>query len=163
MIELLSALGVALLTAVTGPIVRGETDSKLVKRLARHVDIRARLSGNRQAEEYLDELVAMESRVLLKRESRRLNRTVDGGSVAALVFVSLTGGAVVYFLVAWAIALDSRGPGFWLLIFVATAVGSFAAGLSAVGVTTIYKYPSDEDGQVVATTNDAQRSRRRSR
>lgn len=144
MVQLWAAIAVAVLTVIVGPVLRGEFGNRSTRRLAHHASLRESLSGNTGALEAIDELIEVEAIKLRKRELRRLSREIDGGSIAALIFVTVVGSGVVYGLIALANAISS-GPWYWALIFLATGVGGLAFGISAVGTATIYKYPDNEE------------------
>ncbi|GAA1188245.1 hypothetical protein HNR09_000275 [Nesterenkonia xinjiangensis] len=57
-----------------------------------HVDIRQKFEGSAGAIAHLDALLASEAQVLKDRQTHRLTRQLDGGNVAALVFVAFVGG-----------------------------------------------------------------------
>ncbi|PQZ51102.1 MULTISPECIES: hypothetical protein [unclassified Microbacterium] len=138
MIQLWSAIAVALLTVVVGPLLRGEVSGKLHKRIAAHADLREKLEGNKVALTDLDDLLNEEVKVLRDREVYRLTRQLNGGNVAALVIVALVGGAIVYGLVSGGLAL--QGSLWSIALYVAAAlVGLFAIALAAVGLRTLYE------------------------
>lgn len=146
MIQLWSAISVAILTVVIGPLLRGEISGQLPKRIATHSDMRQNLKGNAEAIAHLDALLTSETRVLKDREMHRLTRKLNGGNVAALILVALVGGGVVYGLVSAAVAFADRPVIFWLFIVVAVLVGLFAIALAAAGLGTLYE-PPREKGQ----------------
>jgi hypothetical protein len=141
MIQLISAVAVALLTVVLGPILRGEVSGRLIKRISGHAGLREKLTGNAAALEELDELLVAELKVLNEKETYRLTRKLNGGSLAALIFVAVLGGAVVYGLVSAAIALIGTVIWFWVLIILAVLAGLFTIALAAVGLGTLYAPP----------------------
>jgi hypothetical protein len=138
MIQLVSAIAVALLTVVLGPLLRGEVSGRLLKRISSHASLREKLAGNVDALASVDELLVKELGVLNERETYRLTRKLNGGNVAAVVFVALAGGAIVYGLVSAAIALIATVIWFWVLIVAAVLVALLAIGLAAVGMGTLY-------------------------
>lgn len=87
-----------------------------------------------------------------ERARTRRSRKVNGGNVAALIFVGLLGAVAVYFLsmlALWLGTLTSMGGWAivlailaWLLV---TAVGGVAIGLLAVGSRTIYDQPKPSE------------------
>lgn len=77
----------ALLTVVIGPLLRGEVAGRLMKRLTAHAHLRVSLEGHVGALRHLDELILVETEALKLRELHRLNRKLNGGNVAALIFV----------------------------------------------------------------------------
>lgn len=91
MIQLRSAVAVAILTVIVAPIIRGELRGRLGKRIALHADLRHKLDGNAVALAHLDELLTSEIAVLKVRETSRLNRNINGGNVAALIVVTVVG------------------------------------------------------------------------
>lgn len=144
MIQLWSAISVAVLTVVIAPLLRGEISGQLAKRIATHAEIRQNLEGNAEAAAHLDALLTSETRVLRDRETHRLTRKLNGGNVAALVFVALVGGGSVYGLVSGAVAIAEKPGFFWVLIVVAIIVGLFAIALAAAGLGTLYEPPREK-------------------
>lgn len=138
MIQLWSAIAVALLTVVIGPLVRGEVSGRLNKRVTSHAELRKNLAGNPTAIAEIDQLLNAEVKALREREVNRLTRRLNGANVAALIFVALVGSAVVYGLVSAGLATQGT---FWsfALFFVAALAGFFTIGLAAVGLRTLYE------------------------
>jgi hypothetical protein len=143
-IQLWSAISVAVLTVIVGPLLRGEISGRLAKRTAAHADLRKKLEGNADAVAHLDALLTREVLTLADRETHRLTRKLNGGNVAALIFVALVGGGVVYGIVSAAIALVENPALFWLFMIVAGLVGLFAIALAAVGLGTLYEPPREK-------------------
>ncbi|MDQ1206602.1 hypothetical protein [Microbacterium sp. SORGH_AS_0862] len=143
MIQLWSAIGVALLTVVIGPLLRGEVSGRLLKRISEHANLREKLAENSAALKDLDALLDLEVRRLRERERHRLTRKLNGANVAALIFVALAGGGIVYGLLSLGISL---GPTGWAIAaYVGAAlVAVFAVGLAAVGVGTLYEPPKEK-------------------
>lgn len=138
MIQLWSAIAVAILTVVVGPFVRGEVGNRLQKRVAGHVQLREHLAGNTDALRSLDALLVTELLELKKREENRLTRKLNGGVVATLIFVAVIGAGIVYALTSWAAAV--QGTVLSVIVYVAAAlVGLFTIALAAAGVGTLYK------------------------
>lgn len=146
MIQIWSAISVAVLTVVIGPLLRGEISGQLAKRIATHANIRQNLEGNAEAVAHLDELLTRETRLLKDREIHRLTRKLNGVNVAALIFVALVGGGAVYGLVSAAAAFAENPVIVWLFIVGAVLTGLFAIALAAVGLGTLYE-PPREKGQ----------------
>lgn len=144
MIQLWSAISVAVLTVIVGPLLRGEISGRLAKRIAAHADLRKKLEGNADAVAHLDALLTRETLTLADRETHRLTRKLNGGNVAALIFVALVGGGVVYGIVSAAIALAENPVLFWLFMIVAGLVGLFAIALAAAGLGTLYEPPREK-------------------
>jgi hypothetical protein len=92
----------------------------------------------------LEPLIAQLIKELVRRERRRLGRTVDAGSAATVVFVATVGGATF----AWGWSL-----GTWWSLVLGGAIALFATLLLAVGITTIYKYPPDSELETQASTS----------
>lgn len=147
MIQLWSAVAVAILTVVVGPILRGEASGRLAKRIAAHADLRQKLEGNSAALQHLDSLLVSESQVLEERETYRLTRKLNGGNVAALVLVALVGGGLVYGLVSGALAASDVPVLRWSLVALAVVVGSFFVALATVGLGTVYAPPRDKSAE----------------
>jgi hypothetical protein len=144
MIQLWSAIAVAILTVVIGPLLRGEASGRLAKRIALHADMRPKLEGNAVALKHLDSLLANEAKALEKRETYRLTRKLNGGNVAALIFVALAGGGVVYGLISGAIATEAVPAWPWVFIVLAALAGIFTIALAAVGLGTLYAAPREK-------------------
>lgn len=142
MIQLWSAIAVAVLTVVVGPILRGELSGRLLKRVVAHAELREKLADASPAQREIDALLDAEVKVLRERAEYRLTRRLNGGNVAALVFVALVGGGVVYGLVTAGLALPGT---VWAVLFfiVAVLVGLFAVALAAAGMRTLYEPPKE--------------------
>lgn len=67
MIQLWSAISVAVLTVVVGPLLRGEISGRLAKRIALHADIRQKLEDVPDALTHMDMLIASEAQLLKER------------------------------------------------------------------------------------------------
>lgn len=138
-IQLWSAIPVAILTIFIGPLLRGEITGRLAKKIARHADLCQKLKGNPEATSHLDLLLAKETKVLNERETCRLTRKLNGGNVATLIFVALLGGGFVYGLISVAIALAETPVWFWALMVLGVIVGIFTIALAAVGLGSLYE------------------------
>lgn len=146
MIQLWSAISVAVLTVVVGPLLRGEISGRLAKRIALHADIRQKLEDVPDALTHMDMVIASEAQSLKERETHRLTRKLNAGNVAALIFIALVGRAIVYGLVsiAIAIAIQDTAVLFWLIILVTGVVGAFVVALAAVGLGALYEPPREK-------------------
>lgn len=113
--------------------------------------MRPKLEGNAVALQHLDSLLANEAKALKERETFRLTRKLNGGNVAALIFVALVGGGVVYWLISGAIATAGVSRWSWVFIVLAALVGIFTIALAAVGLGTLYA-PSRAKGEKSATS-----------
>lgn len=152
MIQLWSALAVAVLTVIVGPILRGELSGRLLKRVIAHAELRKHLDDNLEAKGELDALLTTEIKAMRTREETRLTRKLNGGSVAALIFVAVFGGGLVYGLMAWAATV----AGSWfavILYIVAALVGLFTIALAAVGVGTLYTPPGTDEEKAAKAKN----------
>lgn len=142
MIQLWSAVTVALLTIVLGPMLRGELSGRLVKRVAAHAELREKIADVPAALADLDHLLTSEVAVLREREEYRLTRKVNGANVAALIFVAVTGGGGVYGLVTAGLA---AGGAWGIVLFVIAGVyGLFFVALAAVGTRTVFSPPKNK-------------------
>jgi predicted small lipoprotein YifL len=141
LIQLWSAITVALLTVVVGPLLRGEASGLLVKRITSHAALREKLGENIEALKHLDALLVKEFEVLKERETYRLTRKVNGGNVAALVLVALVGGTSVYGLISATMSVTGAPVLYWLLLVLAVIVGFFSIALAAVGLGALYAPP----------------------
>lgn len=143
MIQLWSAITVALLTIVLGPMLRGELSGRLAKRVAAHAELRVKIADVPDALYDLNHLLASEVAVLREREEARLTRTVNSGNVAALILVALVGGGAVYGMVTAGLAL---GGGWGITLFVLAAIcGLFFVALAAAGTRTVFDPPKDKE------------------
>lgn len=141
MIQLWSAVAVALLTIVLGPMLRGELSGRLVKRVAAHAELREKIANVPDAVSDLDHLLTSEVAVLREREEYRLTRKVNGGNVAALIIVALAGGGGVYGLVTAGLAV---GGGWGVVLFVIAGIyGLFFVALAAAGTRTVFNPRKD--------------------
>lgn len=141
MIQLWSAVAVALLTIVLGPAVRGELSDRLVKRLSAHAELREKIAEVPGAVKELDALLTAEVSVLRRREEFRLTRKLNGPNVAAVIFVALFGGGGVYLLVSGGITV---GGGVAVALYICAGIwGLFFVGLAAVGSKTLYDPPKE--------------------
>lgn len=137
MIQLWSALAVAVLTVIVGPLLRGEVSGRLFRRIRAHVDLREKLAEDGPSLKELDTLIAKELETLREREISRLTRKINGGNLAALIFIALAGGGIVYGLISAAFALPDTGL-FWAFWILAAIAALFTFGLAAVGVGSLY-------------------------
>lgn len=143
MIQLWSAIAVSILTVVIGPLLRGEVSSRLVKRIASHADLRQKLEGNSAALTNLDSLLATETAALMERETYRLTRKLNGSNMAALIFVALAGGGLVYGFISIAVTLSEVPVLYWVFFVLAVLAGLLSISLAAVGVGTLYAPPKE--------------------
>jgi VIT1/CCC1 family predicted Fe2+/Mn2+ transporter len=135
-IELISAFVVALVTAAT-PLFRPEANRGLAKRLAHHADLRSNLEGNREALANIDALLVAETERLKEKEIARVTRKLNGGNVAALIFVAVVGGGFVFLITSLATSLV--GSFFAVVLWVvAVLVGLFTVVIGLVGLGTLY-------------------------
>ncbi|EHK89178.1 hypothetical protein SZMC14600_01399 [Saccharomonospora azurea SZMC 14600] len=109
-----------------------------------HADIRQKLEDVPDALTHMDMLIASEAQLLKERETHRPTRKLNAGNVAALIFIALVGGAIVYGLVSIAIAIQDTAVLFWLIILVTGVVGAFVVALAAVGLGAVYEPPREK-------------------
>ncbi len=158
MIQLWSAIAVALLTVVIGPLLSGEVSGRMFKRITAHAELRENLTGNEAALQELDALLVTELATLRSREQHRLTRKLNGGTVAALILVAGVGGGVVYGLVAIAVALTNSLLAVAIVLYVvAAAVGLLTVCLAAVGVGTLYEPSKSPEERAAARAERAAR------
>ena len=134
----LSAVIVPLFLGVIGPLRAREAGGRFYRRLRRIAQLRPMLSDGSDAANRLDGLLADEIEKLAQRHARKL----DGANLAAIIFVSLLGGAVSFGLVTWAQAVTglfsvvawSLFWGWSLLVLTLVLVG---------GLSRLYKITDD--------------------
>lgn len=111
----LSAVVVPVFLGVVGPLRAREAGGRTFRRVRRLAQLRSLLPDGSAAAVRLDGLLASEVDDLAKRHERRLNRE----NLAAIIVVSLLGGAISAGLVTWAQATEGVGSTvvwvlFWL-------------------------------------------------
>jgi hypothetical protein len=134
----LSAVVVPVFLGVIGPLRAREAGGRFYRRVRRLAQLRPQLSDGSIAADRLDELLAAEVEKLAKRHSRKLN----GANLAAIVFVSLVGGAASFGLVTWAQAISGVGAAvIWVLFW----VWSFLVVVFVLvgGLPSLYKTEKD--------------------
>ena len=110
----LSAVVVPVLLGVIGPLQAREAGGRFYRRVRRLAQLRPLLHDGSGAADLLDKLLASELEKLATRHSRKL----DGANMAAIIFVSLVGGAVSFGLVTWAQAITGAGATvIWILFW----------------------------------------------
>lgn len=108
-LAVISGVLVPLLLAVVGPMLERDGGGRDLKRIKRYAQLRSMLVDGSEAASNLDSLLAEETGVLVDRNLPRVGRKLDGSNIAAIVFVSLIGGAASFGLVTWA----QHTVGFW--------------------------------------------------
>ena len=134
----LSAVVVPVFLGVIGPLRAREAGGRFYRRVRRIAQLRPLLADGSSAADRLDVLLDAELENLAMRHSRKLN----GANLAAIIVVSLVGGAVSFWLVTWAQAITGAGAAvvwglFWVwsfLVLVFVLVG---------GLPTLYKTEED--------------------
>ncbi|MDL9944189.1 hypothetical protein QSJ19_01050 [Gordonia sp. ABSL11-1] len=101
-----------------------------------------------EAHERIERLLEREVEEYSAAIDRRDSRKLDGGSVAALIVVTIVGAlagwAVIYWLVAvWPVW-------YWTALALAAVIVVFGLtlGLAAAGITQIWKYPDEDEPSV---------------
>lgn len=130
----LSAVVVPLLLGVIGPLRAREAGGRFYRRFRRIAQLRPMLSDGSDAAKRLDALLAAEVEKLAQRHARKL----DGANLAAIISVSLLGGAVSYGLVSWAQAISGVGAA---VVWVLFAVWSLLVLMLVLvgGLSRLYK------------------------
>jgi len=121
--------------AILGRLVFSGREPGLWKRLKRHADIYPSLPAKAKAK--FEDMMATEAEVYADAQKRRATRKLDGGTLAALIFVGLVTAAITWGLIL--LATNWWTP-LWILV-VATAI--FGALLLAVGVGKLWKYEGE--------------------
>ncbi|MBD7956842.1 hypothetical protein H9651_04275 [Microbacterium sp. Sa4CUA7] len=134
----LSAVVVPVFLGVIGPMRAREAGGRFYRRVRRLAQLRPLLSDGSSAADRLDELLDSEVEKLAKRHARKLN----GANLAAIIFVSLVGGAISFGLVTWAQAITGPGAAvvwvlFWLWSFLV------AVFVLVGGSQSLYKVEED--------------------
>lgn len=134
----LSAVVVPVLLGVIGPLRAREAGGRFYRRVRRLAQLRPHLTDGTAAADRLDDLLDAEIGKLAVRHSRKL----DGSNLAAIIIVSLFGGAVSFGLVTWAQGLTGFGATvvwgvFWVWSF------SIVMLVLVGGLSRLYK--PDED------------------
>lgn len=111
-LAVLSGALVPLLVVILKPIMEREAGGARLRRIKRYAQLRSALPDEGAATVKLDDLLAYEVEHLASATKQRLDRKLDGGTVAAVVCVSLLGGLFSFGLVVWAQASD----GAWAVI-----------------------------------------------
>jgi hypothetical protein len=132
-----SAIAVAILTVIVGPLLSGELGSGLARRTLHHAELRSKLADQSTSARQIDVLLEAETKALSDRGINRIGRKLNGGNVAALVFVSLIGGALVFASATWALA-TSNNFGAAVLWALTILIGLFFVLLATAGLGTLY-------------------------
>lgn len=127
------ALALAALPAVAAilRVVWPSGQRSLAHRIERLAKTRESLAESPSATRLVDEALEVMAHQLAYEERRRLRRSVDGASVAAVIFVGVTGGAI-----SWGLSLLDE----WWWTAAAVLIASFAVLLIAAGLPQIMKY-----------------------
>ncbi len=152
-LAVLSAVVVPILLGVIGPLISREAGTREYRRVKRHAQLRSLLTDGSDAAKKMDALLDHEVGRLVDRSSTRASRKLDGGNLAAIVFVSLIGGAVSFGLVTWAQATT----GFWAWVaWIGFALWTFAVLIFVLvgGLANLYKTESTgAENQALETTD----------
>ncbi|MFJ4261907.1 hypothetical protein ACIPYU_05620 [Paenarthrobacter nicotinovorans] len=95
----------------------------------------------------IKELLDFETAQYAKKVKRRGSRKLNGGNVAAFIFVALLTGALLYPLIAWALIWP------WAFIFVGI-IGALGGALLIVGGGQLFEY-EDETAEPAAESNSS--------
>lgn len=121
--------------AIVGRLIFSGREPGLWKRIKRHSDIYAALPDKAKAE--FEGMMIAEAKVYATAQKRRATRTLDGGTLAALIFVGLLTAALTWAAI-WAATT------FWSPLWVlAGAIALFGALLLLVGVGQLWKYDAE--------------------
>ncbi|PZF61891.1 hypothetical protein DEJ33_15775 [Curtobacterium sp. MCPF17_047] len=133
LITVLTAVGPPAL-AVAGKIALSNREPTQLKRMKRHSDLLEHLPADAQV--HMERLLAAESENYADDQIFRMKRKLDGGSLAALIFVGvLTAGVIV---AGFALAGVLHAP--WVH-FITGTVALFGLLLMIVGLGQVWKDP----------------------
>lgn len=111
-LAILSGALVPVLVVVLKPLMEREAGGSRLRRIRRFAQLRSALPDGSLAVTKLDELLACEVESLASISKQRLGRKLDGGTVAAVIIVSLVGGLLSFLLVIWA----QNSSGIWATV-----------------------------------------------
>jgi hypothetical protein len=139
---ILAGFLVPIVTGVVLPLmgVRKEPrDPSAVRSMSRHAKLHEALPEESRApiQKLLEFEAAKYARTLMRKGTRKLN----GGNLAAVIFIGVLTGVVEYFLVYFAFS-------WWPALLIAGAVFGFSAALLSAGFTQMYVY---EEGDPLET------------
>ncbi len=140
-LAVLSAVVVPILLGVIGPVVSREAGGREYRRVKRHAQLRSLLTDGSDAAKKMDVLLDHEVGRFADRSVTRASRKLNGGNLAAIVVVSLFGGAVSFSLVTWAQA----STGFWAWVaWILFALWTFGVLIFVLvgGLANLYKTES---------------------
>jgi len=133
-LAVLSAVVVPVFLGVIGPLRAREAGGRFYRRVRRLAQLRPLLHDGSSAADRLDKLLVSEIDNLAMRHARKL----DGGNLAAIIFVSLIGGAVSFGLVTWAQAITGvASTVVWVVFWVWTFL--LAVFVLVGGLSSLYK------------------------
>lgn len=121
--------------AIVGKFLLANREPARLKRMKRHGELLEHLPAG--AKGHMERLLGAEAEAYADDQIFRMRRRLDGGTLAALIFVGvLTAGAIVG---GFALA----GLWGWWIHFVSGTVALFGLLLMIVGVGQVWKMPSD--------------------
>lgn len=122
--------------AVIGKFILSNREPTRLKRMKRHSELLEHLPD--EAREHMSRLLGQEAETYADDQIFRMRRKLDGGTLAALIFVGvLTAGAIV---LGFALA----GPWGWWIHFVTGTVALFGLLLMIVGLGQVWKVPGEK-------------------
>jgi hypothetical protein len=110
---------VPILLAIVKPMVAREAESRELRRIRQHAQLRNLLPDDGDAAKEMDLLLKVEVAKLSSRTRSVLNRKVNKSNLAAIMLVSFVGGCISYVL-AWLAQTNLWGWSifFWILFII---------------------------------------------
>ena len=143
LITVLTAVGPPAL-AIAGKIVLANREPTQLKRMKRHAELVENLPPGAQT--HMERLLAAEAENYADDQIFRMKRKLDGGTLAALIFVGvLTAGVIV---LGFALAASFSAP--WIH-FVTGTIAAFGLLLMLVGLGQIWKEPAGVEPETGTT------------
>lgn len=125
--------------ALIAKLLFTDRDPGAVKRMQRHATLEQEMPAESEAKAQLRALLDIESKNYAERVTAKLNRRINGGNLAAIIFVLVVVAAITYFLILLAQV-------FWPAGILAGGVAIFGIILIlAGGLPNLYKHDTPEE------------------
>jgi hypothetical protein len=121
--------------ALVGKFLFSDRESSSLRQMKKHAQLLESLPGDASA--HIESMLSVEAQSYASARMRRVRRKLEGGTLAALIFVGIITASLTWLLV-W--AATNFWFGWW---FIAVGAALFGALLMAVGTGQLWKYPED--------------------
>jgi uncharacterized membrane protein HdeD (DUF308 family) len=132
------------LFTLTTSFAKSRSEPRLYRLLTRQVALLEKLPSGSAAYRDMLELTDHTAGNLKTREIARSTRKLNGGNVAAVIFLGVVGGVLGYWLLMWAVA-SAGTVWYWLALVLLVTVVLFIVGLLIAGVSSIYAPPKGKE------------------